>query len=135
MELTPEIKKWIINRVNGCLKRALNQKPPAVWRSAIKKAVAASDGKCPYTGVRLDFTLPSYDPFYPSLDHKSSLASADLGVTIRLVNDMKSIMSEDEFLKMVAHIYRYRIAKTAKAPANHKLLAPGRAFKKGNIRY
>jgi hypothetical protein len=135
MEITPEIQRWLNNRVNGCYKRALNRKSQAEWRRAIKKAIAASDGVCPYTGVTLDFGLPSYDPFYPSLDHKKGLDSTDLGITTRIVNDMKSIMSEGEFLKMVTRIYEYRVARVAPADPHGETFKPRRAFKKAGVKF
>lgn len=134
MELTDDIKKWINKRVNGCLKRALNRRAAGVWRKAITAAVLASDGRCPYTGIRLDFSRPSYDPFYPSLDHKDGPDSTNLGVTVRLVNDMKSLMTEEEFLRMVKRIYHYRVLGK-KTAADERALKPGRGFKKGNVKF
>ena len=128
METTPDIQRWINNRAKACVERARNKRPSSEWRRAIKKAVEKSNGRCPYTGIKLDFTLPSYDPFYPSLDRKGGLDSTNLDITSRIVNGMKSIMSEKEFLAIVAQIYAFRGLKPPRELADEKAFKPRRRF-------
>jgi len=63
------------------------------------------------------------------------LDATKLDITTRVVNDMKSIMSEQEFLKMVAQIYAYRVARTATRTRDEKEFKPRRGFKKGKVRF
>lgn len=128
MLITSQVRRWITNRVRSCCRRSSRDIPRKEWREAITKAVEDSDGLCPYTGVPLDFDLPHTDAFYPSLDHVDGPDSLDLVVTTRLVNDMKNIMSEGEFLRLVEHIYRYRVIGEIPPPMETRYLKPTRDF-------
>jgi hypothetical protein len=126
--ITRQVRSWITNRVRSCYLRAGGDVPREEWRRAVTAAVERSDGLCPYTGVPLDFDLPYTDAFYPSLDHVDGPDSFELVVTTRLVNDMKNIMSEAEFLRLVEHIYRYRVAGDVRPPVESKRIKPARDF-------
>ena len=41
---------------------------------------------------------------WPSVDHVAGPATAELVLEVRLVNDMKTIMSEQEFRAMIGHL-------------------------------
>jgi hypothetical protein len=128
MLITSQVRSWVTNRVQSCCRRSSRDIPRKKWREAITKAVEDSDGLCPYTGVKLNFDLPHTDAFYPSLDHVDGPDSLDLVVTTRLVNDMKNIMSEGEFLRLVEHIYCYRVAGEIHPPVKAKRIKPPRDF-------
>jgi len=43
-------------------------------------------------------------PLWPSIDHLEGLLSTEVAIESRLVNDMKGILSEAEFKRVVGHL-------------------------------
>lgn len=65
-----------------------------------------------YSGLPLDPTLPHTDAMYPSHDHLAGREDHSKAVLeTRLVNDMKSILTEDEFWGMIEHLYAVGLEK------------------------
>lgn len=59
-----------------------------------------------YSEIPLDPTLPHTHPLYPSHAHTTWPKDHDkMVVDARIINDMKGILSEDEFWKMIGHLY------------------------------
>jgi len=59
-----------------------------------------------HSGFRLDPNLKATDALYPSHDHLSGRDNdGNMVVDARFVNDMKTILSEEEFWIMVEHLY------------------------------
>lgn len=112
-----EWKKWIEKKVNSCLRRAnkwADQRgisaddlpSSAQWRAAIVAAVQQSNGFGHYSKLELSLAPPrkSKDWNWPSIDHLQNPRVAEVVLETRLVNDMKTIMSEKEFREMVGHL-------------------------------
>lgn len=110
-------KKWLEARVTRCGRRAaiwaskrrksIDQLPtPAEWRRAIVDALRSSAGRAYYSRFPLSLTTPlkSTDWNWPSVDHVSGPDVAKVVLETRLVNDMKTIMSEEEFRQIVGHL-------------------------------
>lgn len=109
-------KKWLNRRVQGCERRArkwaekqkVNRRLPtrAEWRAAISTAMDQCRGIGHYSGMALSVKPPlkETDWNWPSIDHLSDAGTAEVALETRLVNDMKTIMSEQEFREMVAHL-------------------------------
>lgn len=54
----------------------------------------------------LDPTLPHTNSLYPSVDHTTSPKSdIEMVVEARIINDVKSHLTEEEFWQMVEHLY------------------------------
>ena len=107
--------RWIDGKIAACDRRARlwasKRKPwaPAPptrpdWQRAIWKAVLASPGRGHYSHLPLSLLGKPTDWDWPSLDHLSSPATADVVLEVRLVNDMKTIMNDQEFREMVGHL-------------------------------
>lgn len=59
-----------------------------------------------YSGFLLDPELKATDAMYPSHDHLLGRNDhANMVVDARFINDMKTILSEREFWKIVEHLY------------------------------
>jgi len=101
---------WIESKVRGCRNRARKStskdpKPTvSQWRTAIIRALHECGGRGEYSQMALTLAWPSTHALYPSIEHRHGLRSLDLGVEVRLVNDMKSILSKQEFIELVAHL-------------------------------
>lgn len=109
-------KKWLERRVQSCIRRArkwaqkqkVNRKLPnrAEWRAAISSAMDQCGGVAQYSLLPLSLEPPlkETDWNWPSIDHLQDAGTAEVALETRLVNDMKTIMSEKEFREMVAHL-------------------------------
>jgi hypothetical protein len=103
--------KWVESRTRSCrLRGGKNGPDAATWRGAIVNALRASRGRGEYSKITLKLKRKEYlrqpwiHPFYPLVDHNSDLSSCDIVVETRLVNDMKSLLSPEEFKKTVGHL-------------------------------
>ncbi len=106
--------KWVKARAATCHQRARKWKKKAnksltlprgsEWTDAIISALNACNGVAVYSGWKLDVTLPATSPLYPSVDHVAGLGTAHIAIETRLVNDMKTILDEAEFKKVIAHL-------------------------------
>lgn len=102
--------RWVASKVSGCRLRAgksasTEPKPSqASWRGAVIRALRECGGLGEYSQLPLTLAKPSTHALYPSIEHRQGLRSLDLGVEVRLVNDMKSILSRQEFVDVIAHL-------------------------------
>ena len=110
-------KKWVEGKVNSCLRRAnkwaekrgisADDLPtPAQWRVAINAAVEQCLGFGHYSKLELSLAAPRTctDWNWPSIEHLEGPGVAAVAIETRLVNDMKTIMSEPEFRAMIGHL-------------------------------
>lgn len=108
---------WVEGQVQRCCQRAKNwakkrgrsrtELPGAAeWRAAIVQALVTCGGRGWYSGLPLSLAPPgrNTDWDWPSLDHVDAPNIPTVALETRLVNDMKSIMSNAEFSAMAAHI-------------------------------
>lgn len=107
---------WIDVKIAACdrrakawvSKRSWAATPPTreEWRRAIWDAMLTSTGCGHYSRFPLSLLPPgeSTDWNWPSLDHSVSPATPELVLEVRLVNDMKTIMNEQELGEMVGHL-------------------------------
>lgn len=59
-----------------------------------------------YSGMLLNPDLPETDPLYPSHDHLAGRDNhVEMVLEARVVNDMKTILSEQEFWLLIEHLY------------------------------
>lgn len=110
-------KRWLDAKVNSCVRRASrwaekrgllaeDLPTPAEWRSAILRAMEESQGSAHYSRLMLSLEPPRKATHWnwPSVDHIQSPGVAKIVLETRLVNDMKTIMSEQEFRDMISHL-------------------------------
>jgi hypothetical protein len=108
-------EKWVDDKVDSCEKRAKkwaakrNKLGPlptrGEWRAAIRSAIKESGGVGRYSRLNLSLEdRKNTDWNWPSVEHLAGSGTANLGLETRLVNDMKTIMSEAEFIAMVGHL-------------------------------
>jgi hypothetical protein len=65
-----------------------------------------------YSGLALNPELSPAHPMYPSHDHTTFPRDHDkMVVDVRIVNDMKTILTEKEFWQMVGHLYAVGVEK------------------------
>src|SRR5262245_55262631 len=70
-----------------------------------------------YSNLPLDPTIPCTRSMYPSHDHATyPKDDREMVVDARVVNDMKSHLSEREFWLLVEHLYAVGVAKGAIPP-------------------
>ena len=113
----PAWKKWVEGKVNSCLRRAkkwaeqrgssTDELPtPAQWRAAILDAIEQCAGIGHYSKLELSLAPPRKctDWNWPSIEHLEGPGGPAVSLETRLVNDMKTIMSEAEFLAMIGHL-------------------------------
>lgn len=59
-----------------------------------------------YSDILMDPTLPPTNALYPSHDHRSERNDdSDMVIDARVINDMKTILTEDEFWLIIEHLY------------------------------
>ncbi len=59
-----------------------------------------------YSDFLLDPTLPPTDAMYPSHDHITyPKDDSEIVIDARVINDMKSIINEQEFWSLIEHLY------------------------------
>jgi hypothetical protein len=112
----PAWRKWLTGKFRSCRKRAsdwaLRQRNPTIelptakeWRESIVTALHSSRGLGYYSQFPLTLRPQrETDWNWPSVDHQGSPASTSLVIETRLINDMKTIMSETEFLELIGHL-------------------------------
>ncbi|MBL8721875.1 MAG: hypothetical protein JNL79_38165 [Myxococcales bacterium] len=105
---------WIERQAARCRKRArdwyASRKQTATvattaeWRLAILNAAKACGGRGHFSQLPLSLELPATDARYPSLEHLRGPADCTVAIELRVVNDMKTILSEAEFRDMLGHL-------------------------------
>ncbi len=99
---------WIEKRVKACVDRARTAGAKECSREAWRRAIVESfpdDGRYHYS--RFPIRTPDGDNTHamsPSIDHCQGVTTLDLVIESRLVNDMKTILSEKEFKEIVGHL-------------------------------
>jgi Zn-dependent protease with chaperone function len=122
-------QEWLNRRVTTCVRRAAdwaakrrrivdNLPTPPQWREAIALAMATSQGLGYYSKLPLSLAPPLKSTHWnwPSVDHIRGPGVAEVVLETRLVNDMKTIMSKDEFLAVVGHIAAVHAVTAAELP-------------------
>jgi hypothetical protein len=110
-------QRWLSTKVATCVRRAadwaakrgrpVDDLPtPSQWREAILEAMASSQGRGYYSKLPLSLASPRKSTHWnwPSVDHVSDPGVTQVVLETRLVNDMKTIMSESEFLAVIGHL-------------------------------
>ena len=111
-------RKWIEARASSCqsrgrkwiAKRGLKKRVPTKeeWRWAIVEAIKKSEGLFHYSkwpmSLKIQGLRDSSSPMWPSLDHAKDPATINVVIESRLVNDMKNILTENEFREIVGHL-------------------------------
>lgn len=124
-KLTPEWEEWARRgRFRGPRKRA----------AAVESRREDGDIRGFYSDLPLDPSADPTDSLYPSLDHVTHPKDhSQMVVETRIVNDMKSHLSEEEFWKLIEHLYCVGV-QTKKilsgAPKRCLNWTPARHFKK-----
>lgn len=122
-------KEWLNRRVMTCVRRAAdwaakrgrivdNLPTPPQWRESIVSAMAVSQGLGYYSKLPLTLAPPLKSTHWnwPSVDHVCGPGVAEVVLETRLVNDMKTIMSKDEFLAVIGHIAAVHAVTAATLP-------------------
>lgn len=95
--------EWVKNRGG----RFSATKPTAgEWRRAIVAALHDSKGRAAFSQFPLSMAHPrqNTDWSWPSVDHLKAPNVAEVAIETRLVNDVKSIMTKEEFLGLIRHL-------------------------------
>jgi hypothetical protein len=113
---------WVQVQAHRCVARAkkwakqhsgANVPTLAEWKNAIWLALCNSDGRARYSRWPLSLAprpntpatkRPWENPMWPSVDHLESPVVANVVIETRLVNDMKTILSENELRDVVGHL-------------------------------
>jgi hypothetical protein len=108
---------WVEGQVRRCRARAaewvrdhgrsLLLRPGAgEWRQAILAALKKSEGCGAFSRFALSMAPPrkSTDWNWPSVDHLKAPNVAEVAIETRLVNDVKGIMTEEEFRSLIGHL-------------------------------
>jgi len=107
-------REWIETKVSNCDRRAKawardrgntpvptrNQWAKAIWKSLLDSKGFGYYSKFPLSLLEKENTHWSW----PSVDHVSSLDETKVVIEVRLVNDMKTIMTQQEFRDMIGHL-------------------------------
>ncbi len=65
-----------------------------------------------YSDLLLNPSVPDTDALYPSHDHTNNSSDhSQMVVDARIINDMKSILSENEFWSIIEHLYAVGLLK------------------------
>lgn len=106
--------EWATAQARRCRTRALKSarrrkspaKPPglAEFRRAILGAMSRSNGRAYFSHFPLSLAVSSGHPCHPSVEHLDGVESTNVVLETRMVNDMKSIMDEKEFIDLIGHM-------------------------------
>lgn len=108
---------WVEGQVKRCCTRATKwvrdhggksaPRPAASeWRQAIVAAIRRSEGHAEFSRFPLSMAHPrqNTDWNWPSVDHLKAPNIAEVAIETRLVNDVKGIMTEEEFRGLIGHL-------------------------------
>lgn len=120
-------EKWCTTG-NRCLRG--NRK-----RNAIRKCLKSGHVRGYFSDLLIRPDLPAEDAMAPSIEHLVDPANHDdVVVETRVINDMRSILSEREFWQVIEHLFVVGIQKGEIKPPFGKRLpkgwSPKRHFKK-----
>ena len=124
-------QRWLDRKVGICVLRAVgwavkrgrsvdDLPSRSEWREAILEAMKNCQGRGYYSGLQLSLAPPrkSTDWNWPSVDHLSDPGAAQVVLETRLVNDMKTIMSDEEFRTIVGHLAFVMAVPVVQLPEN-----------------
>jgi hypothetical protein len=111
-------RAWVEGQVGRCCTRAakwvrnhggkLSAPRPAAgeWRQAIVAALRESKGRAAFSQFPLSMAHPrqNTDWNWPSVDHLKAPNVAEVAIETRLVNDVKGIMTKEEFRGLISHL-------------------------------
>ena len=81
-------------------------------KDALLKCLKSGHVRGYFSDIVLRPDLPTTDSMYPSLDHLSDpMNHANAVVETRIINDMKSHLSETEFWKVIEHLFIVGVEK------------------------
>ncbi len=96
------------------------------WREAIMDAIRNSDGRGHFSRLPLSLEgAKPTDPQWPSIEHLVDPADLDVALEQRLFNDMKSILSIEEFRSAIGHLVSVLAVQPKKLPDQWR---PARSF-------
>jgi|GEM_PF-5408272 len=108
-------RKWLDNRAKGCHRRAKKfikkyggqySLTASDWKVEIHKALQSTDGIGIYSQLPLSLNdKKETHPMWPSVDHLSDDLTPKVAIDTRVINDMKTILSEQEFKDIVSHLF------------------------------
>jgi hypothetical protein len=92
-------------------------------RNAVLKCLVNGQVRGYFSDIQLTPELECSDSMYPSLEHLIDPSNhGDVVVEARVINDMKSHLSEAEFWQVIEHLFAVGIKKgTIKAPFGKRL--------------
>lgn len=92
-------------------------------KNALRRSLVNGNVRGYFSDIPLNPELEHSHSMYPSVEHLVSANNhQEIVVEARIVNDMKSHLSEDEFWKMVEHLFSVGIKKgKIKAPFGKRL--------------
>jgi hypothetical protein len=86
--------------------------PQGRQRKSVECSVVAGKVRGYYSDLVLDPTLDWTDSLYPSHDHTTHPRDhSNMVVEARVVNDMKGHLNDDEFWRMIEHLYAVGVSK------------------------
>lgn len=109
-------RRWVVKKAASCVRRATKaaakrRDPPRLptrseWLAAIWAAVCRSDGRGHFSRLPLSLETDRSEthPCWPSVEHTSGPLVAEVGLELRVFNDLKTILSLDELRKVVGHL-------------------------------
>jgi hypothetical protein len=110
-------EKWCKSGKNGRGARKKN---------AVLKCLMSGHVRGYFSDIVLRPDLASTDSMYPSLEHLVDPKNhAEAVVEARIINDMKSHLSETEFWKVIEHLFIIGVEKKKIAPPYGKRLPKG----------
>jgi hypothetical protein len=104
-------------------------------KNAVLKCLVSGHVRGYFSDIPLRPELDPHDSMYPSLDHLVDPSNHDqLVVEARIINDMRSHLSEAEFWRVIEHLFVVGIEKgTIKAPFGKRLpkqWSPARRYRR-----
>ena len=120
MEINKNIDDWISRKAKSLQRRDRKKSGKIAsvdeYRKAIKKAIEESCGRDYYTGEKLDWHLITDEKVgrskrfhnLPTIDHYNpQKKDLDFKICSWVVNDMKSDLQPEEFIKKIEKIIKY----------------------------
>lgn len=108
-------QKWLKNRANSCHQRAKKfvkkhggqySLTASDWKEEIHKALLSCNGVGCYSKLPLSLNdKQETHPMWPSVDHLRDDLTPKVAIDTRVINDMKTILSEQEFKDIVSHLF------------------------------
>jgi hypothetical protein len=95
-------------------------------KNAVSRCLRSGHVRGYFSDIVLRPDIPATDSMYPSLEHLSDPKDhSDTVVEARIINDMKSHLSEKEFWRVIEHLFIVGIEKGTITPPFGKRLPRG----------